>query len=379
LIDATFRKPARGRDGARMSTLKQPAVGRGTAAFLAALTILLVVTLPSGAAQARSRQVVTEAVTFTIRNTNNSAVSCPSDGAAATVKGYLVAPRGLLARKTRRRAVTLYLHGLGFGEWFWNFTSAPAYNYARAQARAGHASVVIDRIGYGASTLPDGNQTCVGAQADAAHQIVGKLRAGDYVSGQDRGRAFAKVALAGHSLGGLIAATEASSFRDVNALLIIDWSDSASETARTTYFGSLNPCRAGGEPAVSGGPPGYAYYGQSPNDFRAVMFHRAVPAVVEAATALRNRDPCGDIVSIPTALLRQGALLPKIRVPVLVVCGTKDVLFTPSACRFQRKRYRRSRDTSLVLVPNAGHALTLERSASRVRKQIGRWLRSRGF
>ena len=71
------------------------------------------------------------------------------------------------------------------GESFWSFAAAPRYDYAAALARAGHASVVIDRLGYGASGHPDGNQTCLGAQADIAHQIVGKLRSGDYVVEQD--------------------------------------------------------------------------------------------------------------------------------------------------------------------------------------------------
>jgi pimeloyl-ACP methyl ester carboxylesterase len=122
------------------------------------LFLLLLVALPAGSAEAASPPVA-EQVTFAVRNTNGSGVGCHSDGAAAEIKGHLIAPARLLSRPARRRAVTLYLHGLGFGEWFWNFAAAPGYDYAQAQARAGHASVVIDRIGYGPSSRPDGSQT----------------------------------------------------------------------------------------------------------------------------------------------------------------------------------------------------------------------------
>jgi pimeloyl-ACP methyl ester carboxylesterase len=361
----------KGRPGTRARPVKRAL--RRPAPILAALAVLLVF---PGYAEARSRQVVSQEVSFAVRNTNTSAVSCRADGAAYTIKGHLVAPSALLARPARRRTVTLYLHGWSFGEWLWNFSSVPGYNYAQIEARSGHASVVIDRIGYGASSRPDGSQICLGSQADVAHQIVGQLRSGSYTGGQAPPPAFGRVALAGHSIGGLVASIEAASFRDVNLLVVAAYSDDASQTARTTYGRPFNLCRSGGEP-VAGGALGYAHFDQSPDAFKALMFHSGTPAVLNAAATLRTPDPCGDILSAPIALARQPALLPKIKVPVLVICGKKDLLFV--VCRNQRKRYTRSRDTSLVLVPGAGHALTLDRNAGVFRRKIGTWLRRRGF
>ena len=62
----------------------------------------------------------------------------------------------------------LYLHGLGFGEWMWHFTANPAYDYAALQAKAGHVSVTIDRLGYDASGRPAGKQSCLAGQASIA-------------------------------------------------------------------------------------------------------------------------------------------------------------------------------------------------------------------
>src|SRR5207245_2451849 len=100
----------------------------------------------------------------------------------------------------RSRAVTLYLHGAG-GDLF-DFTQVPGYDFAAALARAGHASVVVDRLGYGQSPEPNGFASCLGAQADLAHQIVDELRAGRYRTGDGRRPAsFSSVAIGGHGPG----------------------------------------------------------------------------------------------------------------------------------------------------------------------------------
>jgi pimeloyl-ACP methyl ester carboxylesterase len=335
----------------------------------------------SGSSSSRKRAIVSRAISFAVRNTNTSALTCPSDGAPYEVKGHLVAPRSAVSRpKARKRGVTLYLHGRGFGEFLWNFTSVPSQNYATAQAKAGHASVVIDRLGYGASGHPDGNQTCIGSQADVVHQVVRKLRSGDYSIDAGPSPAFGKVALAGQSTGAQIANVEAYSFRDIDALIVVALSFQTTPRAAQVFGETRAICLAGGEPAFPGGPGGYAFnFGQSEADFKRTMFHRVRGSVAKAVIGLRNRDPCGDTVSLLNALLRQKSALPKIKVPVLVICGEKDALFTPKACRAQKDLYSGSRSASLESVRQAGHAPMLERTASIFRAKIGRWLRKRRF
>ncbi len=123
------------------------------------------------------------AVSFQVRNVNRSKLPCHADGKTYTVNGHLVAPRGSLSHGVRMDAVTLYLHGLGVGQFFWRFRNVPGYDHAAAQARAGHASVVIDRLGYDLSGKPYGKKICLGARADIAHQIITDLRTGHYSIG----------------------------------------------------------------------------------------------------------------------------------------------------------------------------------------------------
>src|SRR3954468_8461912 len=129
--------------------------------------LALALALP-GTASGRTG-VSERAVSFAVHNTNGSRVPCASDGASYTVRGRLTGPTAAL-RGTTAAAATLYLHGLDVHDWFWHFDAVPGYDYAREMAKAGFASVTIDKLGYGASGHPTGNSSCVGAQADVVHQ-----------------------------------------------------------------------------------------------------------------------------------------------------------------------------------------------------------------
>jgi pimeloyl-ACP methyl ester carboxylesterase len=329
----------------------------------------------SGSTTPSTTQVVKRAVAFQVRNVDRSGLPCTSDGAAYEVKGHLVEP------ETSRSpsSVTLYLHGLGLGEFLWSFDAAPRYDYAAAMARAGHASVVVDRLGYGASGHPAGNQVCLGADADVAHQIVGALRAGDYAIDGAKAARFDKVALAGHDIGGLIANLEAFSFGDVDGLAVVGHTPQVSRSTFEQFYVNRTVCEAGGEPQTTGGPGGYAFFGQTAAEFRESVFHSVEPGVSKVATVLRGRDPCGETASIIDALVLELKSLSRIKVPVLLVCGRDDATTPDFACPFLKRRYVGSGDVTLAFIKNAGHAMPLERTAPRFRLRVSRWLNAHGF
>jgi pimeloyl-ACP methyl ester carboxylesterase len=331
-----------------------------------------------------SARVVSEPVTFSVQNVNRSKVSCAADGATYRIAGQLVGPESAFGAGAPPRSVTLYLHGLGFGEFFWRFTAVPGYDYAEALAKAGHVSVVIDRLGYDSSDHPIGTNTCIGAQADIAHQIVGDLRTGHYAVGGvgPPPVAFSRVALAGHSVGGAIAQVEAYSFEDVDALAVISYADQSSQRAQDEFVKTSAVCATGGQSAEDNqpmSPGGYAYFGQTDADFQAAMFHNADPAVVQAATAARNRDPCGDTLSVPASIASDTENVPTIAVPVLLLSGKDDALFPPAAVDSQKAMYTGTTDLTEILLADMGHAVTLERTAGDARKAIAAWLSRRGF
>jgi pimeloyl-ACP methyl ester carboxylesterase len=326
-------------------------------------------------------KVLKRPITFQVRNVNRSGLACPSDGAAYEVSGHLIGPASEIGPgvSVGRGAVTLYLHDASFGEFFWSFSAAPRYDYAAAMARAGHASVVIDRLGYGSSGHPEGNQTCLGSDADIAHQIVGKLRSGEYVVKEGESPRFDRVALAGHSLGALIANVEASSFNDVDGLVAMSYTPQVTRLAFEQFYAGRIVCEAGGAPSMPGGPGGYAYFGETAGDFDTRVFFSADPAVREIATRQRALDPCGDSASIIDALVYDLKSLSRVKVPVLIVCGREDAATPSFACPYLRRRYVGSGDVSLRFIPKAGHALTLERTAPTLRHRVAKWLSGHGF
>src|SRR5437870_883718 len=149
---------------------------------IAAAAVMVAAVAPKSLATVDD-DVIDVPVSFAVADTNTSQAPCVSDGAKYTVRGHLTGPRSAL-RGDRRRAVTLYLYGFEGGEWNWHLRDVPGYDHAAEMAKLGHVSVTIDQVGYGASGRPvDGNLTCVGAQADIAHQIVQQLRSGAYALG----------------------------------------------------------------------------------------------------------------------------------------------------------------------------------------------------
>jgi pimeloyl-ACP methyl ester carboxylesterase len=334
-----------------------------------------------GLAEAAGPKVIRLPVAFAVQNTNASTVECASDGSAYQVKGELIGPASKLGplAPAGRLAATLYLHDVALGSAFWSFTAVPRYDYAAAMGRAGHVSVVIDRLGYGASGRPEGNQTCLGAAADVAHQVIGKLRSGDYDVEGGEPKRFDKVALGGNGVGALIANIESHSFSDIDALVGMSYTPNVTQQAFQDFYTAREVCLAGGVPARPGGPGAYAYFGQTVADFDDNAFHSAEPAVRRAAESLRAPDPCGDSDSIVGGLWRDFKLRPRVKVPVLLVCGRRDEVNPAFTCPLLKRNYVGSKDVSLLFIRNTGHALTLERTAPIMRRRVSAWLDAHGF
>jgi pimeloyl-ACP methyl ester carboxylesterase len=343
--------------------------------------VLLALSIATVAATADAYE---RAVTFTVQNVNRSLVPCPASGGPAEIHGHIVGPDPL------PKAATLYLHGLGFDETFWRFREVPGLDYAAEMAALGHASVTIDRIGYGASTKPADGTTgsCLGAQADVAHQIVEQLRAGDYAIDEGEPPSFDRVALGGHSVGGAVAQIEAYSFGDIDALLVLAWTDFGfSPDVAVAFAQSAADCAAS--------PDGYSFMGKTDADFDHLFFNtpRALgpplpvvdepptgdPAVIAAVNEIRSEDPCGDKGSIPAADALSVAGAARIAVPTLLACGGDDAIFPPPACDVQKLRYPGVGDLTVETIPRTGHSVTLGFTAAELRAAVSDWLASRGF
>ena len=362
--------------------MKRPVL-RGRLAAAALLTVATAITwLPTSAAAQTPAQrpgpvVVEQSVTFTVRNVNRTEIDCAADGRTYQVRGHIVGPAGAIDDAD---AVTLFLHGLSYGEFFTNFDLVPGYNFADKQARDGHVTVTIDRLGYDSSDRPATLLTCIGAQADIADQIVRQLRSGDYDTGNGArsSRSFDQVVLAGHSVGGLIAQTVAHTFGDIDGLMVLSYSDVAfSPSAQLAAARASLECVAGRP-----GPPGrgYVFFGATPLDFVKAHFFvsNASPVVTAATAAIRNQDPCGDVLSYVGAVTNDLAHVDEIDVPTLVLIGGEDAIY-PVPASTQAALLTGSDDVTAVTLPATGHAVTLHYTADAFQNILSTWLDQHGF
>jgi hypothetical protein len=360
-----------------------PAVRRG--ALLFALFMALAVQGGATAtARAASSGIVDAPVAFRVQNTDAPRDPCPSDGEQYVVRGHLTGPRAAIEGPAPR-AVTLYYEGFDTGEWMWRFRIVPGYDYAAQMAKLGHVSVTVDQVGYGASGHPQGNDTCVGAQADIAHQIIGQLRSGTYRAQGMSPVRFKTVVLGAHDVGGAAAEVEAYSYHDIDGLMVFTYQDQGYTPFVLGIAADAGArCAAGGEPAYPGGPGGYVYYAHL-SDWPTLM-PNSDPDVIAGAIASRLRDPCGLIPSTATtaSLNFAGATtgtmgLGEIHVPVLLVLGALDPVFTHDGFNQQARYFTGSRDVTAVLMPGTGHFEMLDRNAPRFRALVGDWLGTRGW
>ena len=338
-----------------------------TVGLVVAATAALAGTPDSGS----GGDIVDLAVSFSVTNTNHTHVPCVSDGKAYTIRGHITAPASALDDP---KAATLYLHAVTQGEFYWQFNAVPGYNVAQQQARNGHVSVTIDRLGYGASDKPPGLATCFGSQADTANQVVTALRTGSYrVEGHDAVR-FPKVFVAGHSAGGLVATIVAYSFPDnIDGLVNFGWADQTASSFTVTELNNTNlRCLLGGD---KGAPPHYAKFG---TDGDKILFYSAEEAVRKAVPPLTNPDPCGDILSFGPAIATDAVSLALTKAPVLLFAGEQDSLFPPPALQLQAARYVGNPDVTLKSLADTAHGFNYEASHLQSVAFLSDWLTSHG-
>jgi pimeloyl-ACP methyl ester carboxylesterase len=318
-------------------------------------------------------------VTFDVQNVNGTRVPCEPDGKRYPIAGHLMAPRSAL---DSGRSVTVFLHGLEISAAYFRYRGVPGYDFQGELAELGHATIMVDRLGHGNSGLPPAGATCVGAQADIAHQVVDLARAGNFRIGDGAGRAFAKVALAGHSFGSYMAEIAAMSFRNEDALVLMAFAAEGIDLALLAdrqSRGEAGTCTAGGGlEKRPGAPTGYAYLWPDRDIWNSDTFGNAEARIAEEAEEMRERSPCGDINSSVPAGFTEPPQYNQITVPVLMLYGNQDKLFPPPAGQNHRTFFTGSDDVTFHEF-EGGHTLMLQRTAPQVRRTLSDWLKARGF
>jgi len=320
-------------------------------------------------------------ISFKVQNVNRSVLPCQADGQTYTLRGHLVAPPGFDKEKAQD-AVTVYVHAVTTGEFLFFDEDTPDYSTATQMAEQGHVSVVYDRLGFDSSDHPNGLSTCMGAQADMARQIADLMRSGGYDLAGGSGPAFNRVALFGLSGGGVIANIAAESFDAFDAVTIVSAAIEYKQeviNAAAQYFVPI--CMSGGEAVEDDGtgPKGYSYFAPK-QTFIQLIYADPDPPQKEIVLQSLNRDPCGDLLSFPSAVMAEATGVHNIHKPVLLVTGRDDALFTPDAGAHFAAMYTGTSDFTHVELTNCGHEPSRERGASgRYFETLHHWLADHHF
>lgn len=273
--------------------------------------------------------------------------------------------------------VMVLLPGASYNHTYWDFPyQEPTYNFRRAMNYAGYATFVVDLLGTGNSSRPLSALVTITTQANGVHKVIQALR-----TGAIGGIAFNKVILGGHSRGSMAALAEASTYHDVDAVLLTGVAHLTNPPGvlnlftQSFYPAFLDPAFAG-----QGYDPGYL---TSRPGTRSVFYTpgQADPAVIavdeltkDVFSSFESADGVPSIIG-PSSLL--------IHVPVMVAIGQLDSLFcgplatdcSSSATLYAQESlyYNPTACLQTYVLEGAGHDMNLFPNAPVFQNIVANW------
>ncbi|GAB2691536.1 alpha/beta hydrolase [Nocardia thraciensis] len=273
--------------------------------------------------------------------------------------------------------VMVLMAGSNYNGTYWDFAYQPqTYNFRQAMNRAGYATLIVDRLGNGASTRPPALSLTASATADALHGIVQGLRRG--LAGA---RPFGKVITVGHSLTSGTSVMEASTHHDVDGVVLTGYSHSLNVAETLGVVSTYH--RAVDDPAFAGRglDPGYVvsrpgtrmqdFYGPGNVDPEVLALDERTKEVFSL-----TEYPDGLLSTLP-------GMSSHIDAPVLVVnggldrlscgigyaaCASADTLRAAEAPFFSPAARLRT-----FVLPGSGHSLNLARNTVEYQSAVIEW------
>jgi pimeloyl-ACP methyl ester carboxylesterase len=288
-----------------------------------------------------------------------------------SVHGQLCVPAGRTPR-----TVQLLVHGGTYSSRYWDLPYDPdRYSYQRDMAAHGFATFAMDCLGTGKSSMPPSVLLTGAVQAQVIHQVIGQLR-----SGRVGGVRFDRVVLSGHSTGSGFAVLEASTYHDVDGVVLTGMTHRLNWPVHIRVFvNGVRPVQF--DPVLSkrGGDAGYLTTMPGTRG----VFHQpgdVDPGVIAADEATKDRLPATVLAdTVPVAF--ETRLSRRIDVPVLIADGQDDPLFcfavcaTPATLRSaEAPFFSPAAQLSVFLLPRTGHAIALSKNAPAYRSAVRDWM-----
>lgn len=278
-----------------------------------------------------------------------------------------------LDRAPAPAVVQILLHGGAYDRRYWALPRVtPEASYTAAATARGYVTVNLDRLGYGASTRPDGTALTFARGAAAVSAVVDQIAAGAL------GHAPRAIVLNGHSMGGIVAEIVAAENDHVAALIVSGLANTPDAAETEAEDGGPPP---GGPPFIPATEdPRFAkaawadgYMTTAPGR-RLMLFHAPgtidedVPALEET---LRDTIAGAELRSVLSGQTDR----PDFDGPSVHFLGQYDAI----ACAGQDCSTRFAGTDWHVIIPDAGHSLNLSRAAPVFFAATFDWLAARGL
>ncbi|UGT63981.1 alpha/beta hydrolase [Nocardia asteroides] len=274
--------------------------------------------------------------------------------------------------------VVVLMAGSNYNHGYWDFGYRPeTYNFRQALNRAGYATLIVDRLGNGASSKPPSGTLSATTSANALHDIVQAAR-----RGLDGARPYAKVVTAGHSLSSGIAVLEAVRHHDVDGVLLTGYSHTLEVSQVMGVISSYHP--AAGDPVFAGRSYDDGYLTTRPGT-RAAAFYG--PDTTDPAV-LAEDERTKEVFSLTEYPDGLSSTLPPmsndIDVPVMVVNGSVDRLScgqgfaactdTATLHASEAPYFAPAARLRAFVLPGSGHSVNLATNTVEYQSAVVDWL-----
>jgi pimeloyl-ACP methyl ester carboxylesterase len=276
-----------------------------------------------------------------------------------------------------RDTVLLTVHGATYSRVYWDFPYQPEkYSFVRHANAAGYATLNFDRLGNGESDRPLSLHVTPTAEAYAHHQLVEALRSGEL------GHAWSRVVLAGHSLGSIIGIQQAATYHDVDGLVVTGFLHTYG-AGIAVLLANLYPSALDPRFAPLGLDLGYLTTKPGTRGSTFYYLPNADPAVVALDEQTKELGTAGELAEFAVVATALTSL--QVDVPVLSVVGRYDTIFCGVApcgtllggTTLEPVAYTPAAELEIVVVPQAGHDLNLQKNAPTTYAAILDWLDER--
>ncbi|WP_232376612.1 alpha/beta hydrolase [Amycolatopsis aidingensis] len=274
--------------------------------------------------------------------------------------------------------VQLLIPGGTFNSTYWDPPAASGvHSFRAAMNEAGYATLTVDRLGTGRSSIPLGVTLTAIQQAELMHRVVQRLRSGAF------GPRFEKVIIGGHSLGAAISLIEAATFHDVDGVLLTGLAHRIDPVNVAAAFANFYPAML--DPKFTGKVLDPVYLTTQPGT-RDKSFHQPAQAepeaialdeatkdvfsVTEAADGIGVAyvSPYSLLVDVPV-LLALGGHDPLLCSPLAIDCTSAETVYQAEAPYFSAA----ARLRTYVLPGNYGHAFNYAPNADHFHAEVVDW------